>query len=255
MRKNKKDTFYIYGKKPVEEQLIRNPENVMRIFISDVIPGTSQEFTLLKAYAKEHNIPFNSISKHKIKEYVGDVNSQGVLALIKKYEYIEFNEWEKNLVLKDSDTPCVLVLDRIEDTHNYGAILRTAAAAGALAVIVAKDQQAPINGTVFKTSAGAILSIPIVRVSNINQAIKKLQDMKFWVAAIDIDKNKKNIIWNQTYDTPMAFVVGSEGRGISLKVKEHCDFVLSIPMNNNIESLNVSVAAAIALYDWKRQQY
>lgn len=251
--KIKKETFYIYGKKPVEEQLMRNPKNVMRIFISDVISGSSEEFALLKGFAKEHKIPFNSISKHKIKEYVGDVNAQGVLALVKKYEYMEFDEWQETLDLDNNSLPSVLILDRIEDTHNYGAILRTAAAVGVSAVIVAKDQQAPVNGTVFKTSAGAVLSVPIVRVSNINQTIKRLQDMKFWVAAIDMDETGKNTVWNQTYDTPMAFVVGSEGRGVSLKVREHSDFVLSIPMENNIESLNVSVAAAVTLYEWKRQ--
>ncbi len=251
MKKTKKDTFYIYGKKPVEEQLMRNPENVMRIFISDVISGNSQEFALLKEYAKEHNIPFNSISKHKIKEYVGDVNAQGVLALIKKYEFMSFDEWRKSIDMQK--LPCVMILDGIQDTHNYGAILRTAAATGVSAVIVSKDRQAPVNGTVFKTSAGAALTIPIVQVSNINQIIKKLQDMRFWVAAIDIDENSKYTIWNQKYDTAMAFLVGAEGKGISEKTKEHVDFILSIPMERGIESLNVSVAAAVTLYEWKRQ--
>lgn len=249
--KNIKDTFYIYGKKPVEEQLMRNPKNVMRIFISDAVSGTSQEFTLLKQYAKENKIPFNSISKHKMKEYVGDVNTQGILALVKKYEYIEYAEWLETVDIETN--PAVLILDGIEDTHNYGAILRTAAAVGVSAVIVAKDRQAPINGTVFKTSAGAALVVPIVQVSNINQTIKKLQDERFWVAAIDMDETGKNTIWNQTYDTPMAFIVGAEGKGIAEKTKEHSDFVISIPMEHQVESLNVSVAAAVTLYEWKRQ--
>ena len=251
--KMKKDTFYIYGKKPVEEQLMRNPKNVMRIFISDVISGTSQEFTLLKEYAKEHNIPFNSISKHKIKEYVGDVNAQGILALVKKYEFMKFNEWQETV---DMDKlPCVMLLDGIQDTHNYGAILRTAAAVGVSAVIVAKDRQAPVNGTVFKTSAGAALTIPIVQVSNINQTVKKLQDMRFWVAAVDMEDGSKKSqnLYNQKFDTAMAFILGAEGKGVPEKTKEHSDFILSIPMVRDIESLNVSVAAAVVLYEWKRQ--
>ncbi len=249
--KKLKDTFYIYGKKPVEEQLMRNPENVMGIFISDVISSASHEFTLLKEYAKEHNIPFNTISKHKTKEYVGDVNTQGVIALVRKYEFMKFDEWEESLDLEK--LPSVLILDGVEDTHNYGAILRTAAAVGVSAVIVAKDRQAPVNGTVFKTSAGAALTIPIVQVSNINQTIKKLQDLRFWVAAIDMDETGKNTIWNQSYDTAMAFIVGAEGKGVSEKTREHADFVISIPMEHDIESLNVSVAAAVTLYEWKRQ--
>lgn len=247
----KKDTFYIYGKKPVEEQLMKNPKNVVRIFISDVVSGSSQEFTILKNYAKEYKIPFNSISKHKLKEYVGDVNTQGILALVKSFSYMDFDEWQETV---DMETmPGVLILDGIEDTHNYGAILRTAAAVGISAVFVAKDRQAPINGTVFKTSAGAILHVPIVRVSNINQTIKKLQDMRFWVAALDSDESGTHTIWNQTYDTPMAFVVGAEGKGVSEKTREHADFIISIPMEPMVESLNVSVAAAVALYEWKRQ--
>ncbi len=252
--KTKKDTFYIYGKKPIEEQLERNPENVLRIFISDVIAGNSPEFLQLKQYAKEHKIPLNSISKHKLKEYVGDVNTQGILALVKKYEYMDFDEWYEIFTQKDdSSLQSVLILDHIEDTHNYGALLRTAAGVGVSAVFVAKDQQAPVNGTVFKTSAGAVLHVPIVRVSNINQTIQKLKDLRFWVAAIDMDEENRDTIWTQKYDTHMAFVVGSEGKGISQKVSEHADFHLSIPMENNLESLNVSVAAAVALYEWKRQ--
>ena len=250
--KLKKDTFYIYGKKPIEEQLMRSPANVIRIFISDAVAGSSNEFQKLKEHAKKHNIPLNAISKHKIKEYVGDVNTQGILALIKKYEYSSFDEWEETL---DTETlPAVLLLDGVEDTHNYGAILRTAAAVGVSAVIVAKDRQAPINGTVFKTSAGAALTIPVVQVSNINQTILKLQKRKFWVAAVDMDEDhERQTIWNQEYTTPMAFVLGSEGKGVSQQTKEHADFIISIPMDNNIESLNVSVAGAITLYEWKRQ--
>ncbi len=265
----KKDSFYIYGKKPIEEQLMRNPGNVIRIFVSDVVRGDSQEFASLKTYSKENNIPINAISKHKLKEYVGEVNTQGIIALVKKYEFMSFDEWEETLDLET--LPAVLLLDGVEDTHNYGAILRTAAATGISAVMVAKDRQAPVNGTVFKTSAGAALSIPIVQVSNINQTILKLQNMKFWVAAIDMDteanpsqmdarqskalfRGRTQPLWDQTFDTPMAFVVGSEGKGVSEKVSEKSDFILSIPMENNIESLNVSVATAVTLYEWKRQK-
>ena len=143
--------------------------------------------------------------------------------------------------------------------HNFGAILRTAAATGVAGVIVPKDSQAPINGTVYKTSAGAVAKIPVVRVSNINQIIEKLKKNKFWTAAIDMDEEanskqqKKNQLWNQTFDTPMAFIMGAEGKGVSVKTKEHADYIISIPMENDIESLNVSVAAAVVLYEWKRQ--
>jgi 23S rRNA (guanosine2251-2'-O)-methyltransferase len=249
----KKGTFYIYGKKPIEEQLLQNPKNVIRVFISDVVSNTSQEFTLLKQYSKEHNIPINSISKHKLKEYVGDVNTQGIIALVKEAFYTEYEDWLETY--NPEELTSVLVLDRIEDTHNFGAILRTAAATGVSAVFVAKDHQAPINGTVFKTSAGALTRIPIVRVSNINQMIDRLKKMKFWTAAIDIDTENRRTesLFDQTFDTSMAFVLGSEGKGIAEKTRERCDYVISIPMENDVESLNVSVAGAVVMYEWKRQ--
>lgn len=250
----KKESFYIYGKKPVEEQLMHNPINVMRVFISDTpTQGDPQEFVVLKKYAKDHNIPINAISRNKIKDYVGDVNAQGVIALLNTPEYTDFETWQNTL---PSDIlHSVLVLDHVEDTHNFGAILRTAVAVGVSGVIVAKDHQAPINGTVFKTSAGALTKIPVIQVSNINQAIDKLKNKGFWTAAIDMDDNgDTQTIWNQTFDTSMAFIVGAEGKGVSQKTREHADFILSIPMENDVESLNVSVATAIVLYEWKRQQ-
>ncbi|MFT7327994.1 MAG: 23S rRNA (guanosine2251-2'-O)-methyltransferase [Crocinitomicaceae bacterium] len=249
----KKETFYIYGKKPVEEQLMRNPENVMRVFISDKMAKKEGGFQALREYAKEKRIPINPVTKAKIQDYVGDVNDQGVIALLKRAEYQEFDNWLETIDLEAM--PCVIVLDHIEDTHNFGAILRTAAAVGVAGVIVGKDRQAPINGVVYKTSAGALTNVPVVRVSNINQSIKRLQENKFWVSAIDIDDNAKKplTIWDQKFDTPTAFVMGGEGKGVSEKTREHADFIVSIPMSSDVESLNVSVAAAVVMYEWKRQ--
>ncbi|MFT6361130.1 MAG: 23S rRNA (guanosine2251-2'-O)-methyltransferase [Candidatus Paceibacteria bacterium] len=251
--KTKGETFYIYGKKPVEEQLMRNPENVMRVFISDKMAKKDGGFQELREFAKEKRIPINPVTKMKIQDYVGDVNDQGVVALLKRADYLEFDDWFETVDLEA--LPCVLVLDHIEDTHNFGAILRTAAAAGIAGVIVSKDRQAPINGVVYKTSAGALTQVPIVRVSNINQSIAKLKGNKFWVAAIDMaDETKKNTsLWAQTFDTPMAFVLGAEGKGVHEKTREHADFIISIPMENDIDSLNVSVAGAVVMYEWKRQ--
>ena len=249
--KQRGDSFYIYGKKPVEEQLMRNPENVLRVFVSDSMKKNDGGLQELRAYVRDHKIPLNAISRNKIKEYVGDVTDQGVIALINRPEYEEFDTWFETV---DLDTnPAVVILDHVEDMHNFGAILRTAAAAGVAGVIVAKDHQAPINGVTYKTSAGAVTRIPVIRVSNINQVIKKLKDQRFWIAAVDMDESRQTSIWDQTYDTPMAFILGGEGKGVSEKTREHADFVISIPMENGIESLNVSVAAAIVLYDWKRQ--
>ena len=149
----------------------------------------------------------------------------------------------------------MLVLDKLEDVGNFGAIIRTAAAVGVSAIFVSGDNQAPVNGTVFKTSAGNILKVKIIKTPNINQIIKKLKELKFWTYAVDMPENAKGgDLWDQKFDTNTAFVLGGEGKGVSEKVRENCDFITPIPMENGVESLNVSVSGAIAMYEWKRQQ-
>lgn len=247
----KNESFYIYGRKPIEEQLLHNHENILRIFFSDRVHSNEEDIQQIKQFCKEKRIPFNTVSLKTISQHVGDVNDQGIIALIKKPYYADFQQWLDGLDTEKNHS--VLILDHIEDTHNFGAILRTASAVGAAGVIIAKDRQAPVNATVFKTSAGEATKIPIIQVSNINQSITRLQEARFWVAAVDMAESKKDIIWNHTFDTPMAFVVGSEGRGVSQRTKEICDFTVSLPLENSVESLNVSVATACVLYEWKRQ--
>ncbi len=180
---------------------------------------------------------------------MGRVNDQGVVAAISRVSYLEFEEWMES-VEPDADT-AILLLDEIEDPHNFGAILRTAAAAGISAVIVPKHRQAPVSDAVFKTSAGTAGRIPVVRAVNLNQAILTLKENKFWIAGLDM---KGETIWDQTFDVPMAFVIGNEGRGMRKKTGEHCDFLLSFPMFNHVESLNASVSAALVCYEWRRQR-
>lgn len=239
---------YIFGIKPVEEQLQSNPKNVDKIYIRKNVTGIN--LSHIYQYASENRIPITEVPESKLFDLVGRVNTQGIVAGISEINYEEFEEWLEN-VEPTADT-AILLLDEIEDPHNFGAILRTAAASGMAAVIVPKHRQAPVNATVFKTSAGTAGKIPIVRAVNLNQAILQLKENKFWIAGLD--QNAKTQIWNQTFDVPMAFVVGNEGRGMRKKTGEHCDFLLSVPMSNNIESLNASVSAALVCYEWRRQK-
>ena len=167
-----------------------------------------------------------------------------------RFRYQNFTNWIDELT-PDSNS-AILLLDEIEDPHNLGAILRTAAAAGIAAVLVPKHRQAPVSATVMKTSAGTAGRIPIVRIGNLNQTILELKDMGFWIAGLD--QNADSRIWDQTYDVPMAFIIGNEGRGMRKKTSEHCDFLLSIPMKNDVESLNASVSASLVCYEWRRQK-
>ena len=165
--------------------------------------------------------------------------------------YREFEEWLETV---DTSTyPAILLLDEIEDPRNVGAILRSAVAAGISAVLVPKHRQAPISATVFKTSAGAAGKIPIVRVGNLNQSILKLKDAGFWIAGLAMKGEK--VLWDLEVDRALAFIIGNEGSGIREKTLEHCDLSFSIPMQNDVESLNASVSSALICYEWNRKKF
>ena len=242
--KHQREPLYIYGKKPILESLLHNPKAVMRIFTSERALASDPDIEEIKGLARQHRIPHNIVSERKMNSHVGDVNDQGIIALLSGFQYSDFQEWLEKTIADKDELPSVLVLDHIEDTHNFGAILRTALAVGASGVIVAKDRQAPVNATVFKTSAGAASSIPVIQVSNINQTIERLKENGFWSAALDMAQSKRDYVWEQEFTTPMAFVVGNEGKGVSQQTLSICDFIVSLPMSKEVESLNVSVATA-----------
>lgn len=239
---------YAYGIQPVDELLKTEPDKIDKIFIRENLK--SQAVFNIMNRASDHRIPTATVPVSKLMDLVGDVNHQGIVAGISEIKYHEFEEWLDQI--QPTPDMAVLCLDEIEDPQNLGAILRTAAAAGIEAVIVPKHRQAPVNATVMKTSAGTAGRIPIVRTVNLNQAILALKEHKFWIAGLD--QKAETAIWDQTFDVPMAFVIGNEGRGMRKKTGEHCDFLLSLPMHNDVESLNASVSAALICYEWRRQK-
>lgn len=243
-----KSNEFIYGRNPVEELLKNRADEVEKIYINRKL--NKQSFSTILSLASNNRIPVAEVPGSKLYELVGKVNDQGIVAAISQIQYEEFEEWLARIE-PDQDTG-ILLLDEIEDPHNFGAILRTAAASGMDAVIVPKHRQAPVSAAAYKTSAGTAGRIPIVRAVNLNQAILKLKDNKFWIAGLDM--NGDSLLWEQKFDVPMAFVIGNEGRGIRQKTGEHCDFLLSIPMYNGVESLNASVSAALVCYEWRRQK-
>lgn len=245
----KKDTsLYIYGRKPIEEALLTDAKNVKTVYVKESVKEADLEE--VRKYLSKYKIPLTRVPENKLESLVGDVNTQGFVAELREFKSLEFGEWIGTV---DKDTnPLVFVLDELEDPHNVGAIIRVAAAAGASGIIISKHRQAPITSAVYKTSAGTASRLPIIVVSNTNDTIKKLQDEKFWVVGLDGETSKT--IWDEAWDAPMAVVIGNEGRGIRSVTKETCDYLLRIPMEEGIESLNASVSAAIAAYEWKRRQ-
>ncbi|MCH8558872.1 MAG: 23S rRNA (guanosine(2251)-2'-O)-methyltransferase RlmB [Balneolia bacterium] len=239
---------YIYGIHPVEEALNNPDVGVEKIFVRQGL--RSGAYGKISELASARRVPLVTIPGKKLYELVGKVNDQGIVAQLSGVAYTELEDWIETSDF--SDNPFVVVLSEIEDTHNFGAILRSAAAAGAAAVIVPKHRQAPVNATVYKTSAGTAGKIPIIRVTNINQSIELLKEHGFWFAALEGTSDKT--IWDEKYNAPMGIVVGSEGSGIRQKTAELCDFRLSIPMQNNVESLNASVSAALVMFEIQRRK-
>ncbi len=242
------DSLFIYGRHPVVDQLNREPEKIDKLYIRDTVAGgAAHEIIRL---ASEHRIPVLRVPGRKLSDMVGAVNDQGFVAQITPVRYEEFDTWLEtvDVALK----PLVLVLDEIEDPHNFGAMLRTAAAVGATGVLVPKHRQAPVNATVVKTSAGTAGLVPIVRVVNINSALRDLQSAGFWICGLD--QHATTGVWDHKFDIASALIVGSEGKGIREKTLDLCDFKLRLPMEPGVESLNASVSAALVMYEWRRQQ-
>ncbi len=173
------------------------------------------------------------------------VSHQGVVAFGAAHEY-------RDLESLFSDSELILALDGVEDPHNFGAIIRTAHAAGANAVVVPERRAAPLTETVAKAAAGALEYLPITRVTNMSQALERLKQHGFWIYGLD----ERGI---EEYDTvefarPTVLVLGGEGKGLHQGVQKHCDLLLRIPMAGAVSSLNVSVAAAIVLFEWRRRR-
>lgn len=240
--------IYIYGRNPIEETLLEKPQQVEKIFVRNSLRDS--RVSAIFDLASQNRIPVSHVPGSRLYELVGKVNDQGVVALLSAVQYQEFAGWIDSVDVQQY--PGILLLDEIEDPHNVGAILRTAAAAGIDAVLVPKHRQAPINATVYKTSAGTVGKIPVVRIGNLNQAIMKLKDEGFWIAGLDMSGDRE--LWELEVDRPLAFIIGSEGSGIRQKTLEHCDYRISIPMHNGVESLNASVSAALISYEWRRKK-
>ena len=228
---------YIVGRNAVKEAL-KSGRSIQRIMVSEdkVKTGLADIVGLAKSQGIEvRPTPIKQMNKYDL-----DVPHQGVIALVSAVQFKELGE-----VLQETthEVPLLILTDGVEDPHNMGAIIRTAECVGATAVLIPKRHNAPINATVAKTSAGAIEQIPLVQVGNVAQTIKQLQKQGFWVMGAHMEGVRTLVI-----------VIGNEGKGISRVVKEACDFLVTIPMYGNLNSLNASVAAAVLMYEAVRQR-
>lgn len=203
----------------------------------------------IRAKCKDAGIPVKDVDIRKLAT-VGGNNHQGVVAFAACKEYASLEDIFAR-AKEAGEPPFILVCDGLEDAHNLGAVLRSAEAAGCHGVIIPKRRSVGLNATVAKTSAGAVEYVPVVRVANLTETLRRLKERGVWVYGLDMDGSP----WCQTDMTgAVALVVGSEGHGISRLVREQCDHVLSLPMRGNINSLNASVACGIIVYEVTRQR-
>ena len=197
------------------------------------------------AIANEKKIVCQEVPKHKLDNTTTE-RHQGVIAFVAPYNYFELDEVLNKLDINKSTT--LLILDHIEDPHNLGAIIRTAEASGVKGIIIPKRRAAVVSQTAVKASAGAIEHMPVIRVSSLTDAIKKLKEKGFWIAGTTLAERSEEYT-KIAKDVPLAIVIGNEGEGMSKVVTKECDFLYHLPMLGKIQSLNASVAAGIIMYE------
>ena len=230
-------------------ELLESKKDINKIFIAKGEKHGS--INKIIAIAKEQKVVIVEKDRRQLEEMSQTENCQGVIAIVPPYEYCEVEDIIKK-AKEQQENPFIIILDGIEDPHNLGSIIRTAETAGVHGVIIPKRRAATVNSTVNKASAGAVEHMKIARVTNISDTIEELKRAGLWICGTDIETNK--YYYNQDLKGPIGIVIGNEGKGISEKVKKNCDFIVKIPMNGKIESLNAAVSTGIVVYEVVKQR-
>ena len=200
--------------------------------------------------ARKHDTIIQFVEKERLAQLSETGRHQGVIAYAAAYEYSEVSDMLE-LARERGEDPFIILLDNIEDPHNLGAIIRTANLAGAHGVIIPKRRAVGLTATVAKTSAGALNYTPVAKVTNMAQTIEQLKEKGLWFVCADMDGTR---MYDLNLTGSIGLVIGNEGEGVGRLVKENCDFIASIPMKGNIDSLNASVAAGVLAYEIVRQR-
>ncbi len=237
----------IVGRKPVLEA-INSGEEIEQVLILHGQKGGILD--IIRIASKKRGIKCSEVKKERFQSITSNPNAQGVAAVKSDFKYYSVEEIISSS--KKSKYPLIVILDSIQDPHNVGAILRTAECAGADGIIITKHNSASINQTVVKTSTGATEHLKISIVNNLSQTLRLLKEKGFWIAGSSLE-NSQN--YNEIdYKIPIALIVGNEEKGIRKLTADNCDFLVKIPMKGEIQSLNVSVAAGIILFEILRQR-
>lgn len=223
----------VYGKNVVVE-ILKNKTLIHKVYLFN---NFSDDYIVSEIQKRK----IETIIMDKLQlDHLANGNHQGIIVSIPDYEYFELDDFI------NADDALVVILDHLEDPHNFGAIIRTCEAAGVNGIIIPKDRSVDVNSTVMKVSAGALENMKIAIVTNLTSTIKDLQKKGFWVVGTDMEGTNYTEI---DYKGKTVIVIGSEGEGMSRLVKESCDFIAKIPMRGKINSLNASVATGIIVFE------
>lgn len=245
--KKQTKTGMIEGRNAVQEAL-RAGKTADRLYIQDGLrdPAIGQ----IVSKVKKQGATVSYIKKQQLDQMSETGRHQGVILQCSAYEYASMEDIFKNAEEK-GEPPFIFLLDEIEDPHNLGAIIRTANLCGAHGVVIPKHRAVGLTATVVKASAGAINYTPVVKVTNIGKTIDELKERGLWFACADMGGE---VMYNCNLTGPIGLVIGNEGSGVSRLVREKCDYIVSVPMKGNIDSLNASVAAGVLAYEIVRQR-
>jgi 23S rRNA (guanosine2251-2'-O)-methyltransferase len=238
----------IIGRKPVLEAL-NSGEKIDQVYILYGLQGTIINSIIISA--KKRGVKVNQIPLKKFANITSNTNAQGVAAVKSFQKFYTLEEIISQSKEKVS-YPLLLILDSIQDTHNVGAIIRSAECSGVDGIIITKHNSAPINETVVKTSAGAVEHVKVCPVNNLVQTMNELKEHGFWIIGSALENSR--LYTEVDYKIPVALIVGNEEKGIRKLTADKCDHLVRIPMKGKIQSLNVSVATGILLFEILRQR-
>lgn len=246
MRPKREGKVYIYGKHALMEALTNTPQVIRKVHLA---PDTAD--AALRVLLEKHRIPTSPLAAGKGKELVGrDTPHQGIIAIMDPAKLlVPFDSFIAGL--DTAKNPGLALLGEVQDPHNVGAIIRSAAGFGLSGVLIPEHNQAGITGAVVKASAGMAFRIPLVTIGNVNNTVRVLKDRGFWVYGLAAEGSVP--LGADAFDAPAVFIVGNEGSGIREKTLEACDVTLRIPIHARTESLNAAVSAAIVFYEWSRK--
>lgn len=236
-----------WGRNPVISLLEESPERCMKVLVSETMQPHAK--TKIISLCREAGVVFQNAGQAALDRLTNGENHQGVAAYLTQAKLWDADELLEKLPAAPEPV-MILLCDHVQDPHNLGAMIRSAEAAGASAVLIPKRGGCLPTGTVIKTSAGAALRVPVALTGNVAQTVRKLQEAGFWVTGLDM--NGRDTLFREDLPPRSAIVVGAEGSGLGTATAKACDDVRFIPMRGTAGSLNASVAAALAMFEWAR---